>query len=270
MEQMVKEFLLLLKKIEDHLGRLIEFEYPPKRIISLCPGITDTLFSLQLENEIIGRTKYCIHPNDKVKTVATVGGTKKIKMDIIHKLKPDLIFAEKEENTKEMVEELEEFFPVYVAEVQSIKDAYRMIHDVGVVTNREKLAEQLVTTIKAKFHKLPQAHGKRAAYVIWRKPYMVVGKETYIHSLLEKMGFINPFTELNGRYPVVSREDFQNAKLDYLLLATEPFPFQEKHKLEFAEFLPNIEQIIVDGEMFWYGPRMLEATEYFKDILGDL
>ncbi|MEB6550816.1 helical backbone metal receptor [Heyndrickxia sporothermodurans] len=254
----------MIKTTKDHLGRLIEYEYPPKRIISLCPGITDTVYSLQLENEIVGRTKYCIHPEEKVRNAAIVGGTKKVKLDVIHELKPDLILAEKEENTKEMVEELEKHYPVFVAEVQSVDEAYRMIHDIGAVTDRAEIADRLVNTITSQFQFLPNVQGKRAAYVIWRKPYMVVGKDTYINSLLERIGFVNPFTASEGRYPSVSKEDFLQANLDYLLLASEPFPFQEKHQMEFAEFLQNIPSILVDGEMFWYGPRMLEAAKYFK------
>ena len=125
------------KEIVDHLGRTVTYEFPPKRIISLCPGITETLFSLELENEIVGRTRFCIYPKDKVKNVPAVAGTKDIKIDAIHEVKPDLIIVEKEENTEEIVKTLEKHYPVYVAEVQSIEGAYRMIHDVGHVTDRE-------------------------------------------------------------------------------------------------------------------------------------
>ena len=220
----------------DHLGRTVTYEFPPKRIISLCPGITETLFSLELENEIVGRTRFCIYPKEKVKNVPAVAGTKDIKMDAIHDVKPDLIIVEKEENTEEIVKTLEKHYPVYVAEVQSIDGAYRMIHDLGHVTDRESEAALLKKNIQAQFQSLPQVNGKRVAYVIWKKPYMVVGKDTYIQTLLNEMGFINPFTEFEGRYPAVTAEDFQKAELDYVFLASEPYPFKDKHK---AEFLDN-------------------------------
>lgn len=254
-----------MKKVIDHLGRMVVYDFPPKRIISLCPSITDTLFSLQLDNEIVGRTRFCIFPEGRVKKVKAVAGTKDIKIDAIHEAKPDLIFVEKEENTEEIVKTLEQFYPVYVAEVQSIKDAYRMIHDVGHVTDRENEAEDLVRNIQAQFNSFPKMQGKRAAYVIWKKPYMVVGKETYIQSVLNELGLINPFVEVEGRYPTVTVEDFQRAALDYVLLASEPYPFREKHQAEFLEMMPNVQPINVDGEMFWYGPRMLEAITYFKE-----
>jgi len=256
-----------MKEVIDHLGRTVVYSFPPKRIISLCPGITDTLFALQLEDEIVGRTRFCIYPEDKVKNVPTVAGTKDIKLDAIHAVKPDLIIVEKEENTEEIVKILEKFYPVFVAEVQSVDDAYRMILDLGDVTDRKSEAEKLQEKIQNQFQLLPKANGKRAAYVIWKKPYMVVGKDTYIQTVLEKIGFVNPFTTYEGRYPTVSEEDFLNANLDYILLASEPYPFKEKHQAEFLKFSPSAQVLNIDGEMFWYGPKMLEAVAYFKEKL---
>ncbi|HEX5564977.1 MAG TPA: helical backbone metal receptor [Sporosarcina sp.] len=252
------------KTVVDRVGRTVTYPYPPKRIVSLCPGITDTLFALDLEAEIVGRTRFCIFPKGKVELVPAVAGTKDIKLEAIQDVRPDLIIVEKEENTKEIVEELEKLFPVYVAEVQSVDDAFRMIEDMGSLTDRTEAAARLIANIHQQFESLPKAIGKRIAYVIWRKPYMVVGKDTYINSLLEQMGFINPFTEADGRYPAVTADEFQEAELDYVLLASEPFPFKEKHFKEFLHMMPDTEPILVDGEMFWYGPRMLEAAHYFQ------
>lgn len=254
----------------DQVGRSVTFSFPPKRIVSLCPGITDTLFSLNLDAEIVGRTRFCIHPKGKVENVPAVAGTKDIKLEAIQELQPDLIVVEKEENTREIVEELEKHFPVFVAEVQSVDDAFRMIEEMGSLTDRNEAASELAGAIREQFESLPKATGKRVAYVIWRKPYMVVGKDTYINSLLEKMGFINPFTEVDGRYPAVTAEGFKDAKLDYVLLASEPFPFSEKHIKEFLGMMPETEPVLIDGEMFWYGPRMLEASVYFQEHLSSL
>ncbi len=254
--------------VKDHLGRTVSLNGVPKRIISLVPAITETMYHLGLDKEIIGRTRFCKFPADKVQSAINIGGTKDIKLDRIHELKPDLIIAEKEENTKEIVETLEQHYPVFVFEVQHFKDVNRMIHDLGSLTDRKIAANELITNIQSAFQTLPKANGKRVAYVIWRKPYMVVGKETYIQSLLDEMGYINPFIEAEGRYPVVTENDFEQAALDEILLASEPFPFQEKHFEEFQAFLPNIKPVIVDGEMFWYGAKMVEAAAYFKKALG--
>ena len=256
------------KTVLDRVGRSVTFNFPPKRIISLCPGITDTLFALDLEEKIVGRTRFCIHPKDKVEKTPAVAGTKDIKLKAIQEVRPDLIIVEKEENTKEIVEELEKHFPVYVAEVQSVDDAFRMIEDMGKLTDRMEAAADLLRISKQQFEALPENAGKRVGYVIWRKPYMVVGKDTYINSLLDKMGFINPFVDMDGRYPVVTADEFQKAKLDYVLLASEPFPFKEKHAKEFMDMMPETEPVLVDGEMFWYGPRMIEAAAYFQQHLN--
>ncbi|TQS75366.1 ABC transporter substrate-binding protein [Ornithinibacillus gellani] len=255
-----------MKNWTDHLDRTISLPHPQKRIVSLCPAITETMFHLQLDNQIVGRTRFCIHPKEKVKPIINVGGTKDMKLDRIHELHPDLIIAEKEENTKEMVETLEKHYPVYVFEIQTYEDAFRMMNDLGKITAREKESNHLQEQIKQQFQLLPKANGKRAAYVIWKKPYMVVGSNTYIDSLLEMLGFYNPFKEIDGRYPAIEIEDLKRANLDYLLLATEPYPFREKHIDEFKSLLPEVEPIIVDGEMFWYGGMMLKAAPYFKDI----
>ncbi|MDW0118346.1 helical backbone metal receptor [Sporosarcina thermotolerans] len=257
------------KTVVDRVGRSVTYHYPPKRIVSLCPGITDTLLSLGLEEKIVGRTRFCIHPKGIVERIPAVAGTKDIKLEAIIDVKPDLIIVEKEENTKEIVEELEKHIPVYVAEVQSVDEAFQMIEDMGDLTDQKEAAVKLVSTIQQEFDSLPKALGKRIAYVIWRKPYMVVGKDTYINSLLNKMGFTNPFTEADGRYPAVTAEVFQKANLDYVFLASEPFPFKEKHLNEFTAIMPNTKPILVDGEMFWYGPRMLEAAQYFKQLFCD-
>ncbi|MDS9470757.1 helical backbone metal receptor [Sporosarcina pasteurii] len=214
-------------EVIDHLGRKVQIARSPKRIISLCPAITATLFSLGLENEIVGRTRYCIHPKNKVEKAAIVGGTKEINLKKIRDLQPDLIIAEKEENTKEIVQQLEHEFPVYVCEVQSIEENDRMIRDIGSITNSQHEATSLIQRIKDAFANLPNLHGKRVAYVIWKDPYMVVGHSTYIQSVLEAMNAVNPFTKFESRYPIVSFKDIQRAKLDYLFLATEPYTFTE-------------------------------------------
>lgn len=259
-----------MKTVSDHLGREVSFTFPPKKIVSLCPAITETMYRMELQDEIVGRTRFCIHPQPDVKNAMNIGGTKDLHIERIHELKPDLIIAEKEENTKEMVAELEPHYPVFVFEIQTFSEALRMIHDVGMITGREDQASSLVQKIEAKFLALPDQSGSRIAYVIWKKPYMVVGKNTYIQSLLDKMGFVNPFTKYEGRYPAITEDDLQAASLDYLFLATEPYPFKEKDLPDFKELLPKTIPLIVDGEMFWYGGMMLEAASYFKKKFGHL
>ena len=257
-----------MKTVTDQLGRTVTYPYPPKKIVSFAPAITETLFSLNLQEHIVGRTRFCIHPKGIVEKAVNVGGTKDLKMERIHALQPDLIVVEKEENTKEMVEELEQHYPVYAFEVQTVEDALTMIATLGTIVDRTIEADALVHDIRSAFTAFPKLYEKkRVAYVIWQNPYMVVGKHTYIQSLLAQLGFYNPFIEFEGRYPTVTEAEFRAAKLDYVLLATEPFPFQEKHIPTFEKLTNGAKTVIVDGEMFWYGVKMLEAIPYFNNHL---
>src|SRR5690625_4647469 len=243
--------VIFIKKITDHLKRPIHITYPPKKIVSLAPAITETLYHLSLNDEIVGRTRFCKFPKAKVDHALNVGGTKDIKLERIHSLKPDLIIVEKEENTKGIVETLEKHYPVFVVEVQSIRDALYMVKQAGKLTNRMEQANSLQQKIQKSYAQLPQVKDKRVAYMIWQRPYMVVGNHTYIQSLLHHLGFINPFVQKEERYPIITLDDLKSAQLDYLFLATEPFPFEDKHVMYFKDVLPNVKTVIIDGEMFW-------------------
>ena len=259
-----------MRKIHDDLVRLVTYNYPPQRMISFDPAITETLFYLGLEKEVVGRTRFCVHPSGQVENAVNVGGTKDMKLERIHELKPDLIIAEKEENTKDMVETLEKHYPVYVFEVQTVDDGLRMIDKLGQLTDQGTAANALHSDITAQFTHLPKANGKRIAYLIWKKPYMAVGRDTYINHLLENLGFVNPFAVSSDRYPIVTESDLQEAKLDYLFLSSEPYPFRTKHHDEFSAFLPDVQPVNIDGEMFWYGARMLQAAKYFQHFMKNL
>ena len=222
---------MMTHEVTDHLGRKVVIPKLPKRIVSVCPAITETLFSLGLDKKIVGRTKYCIFPKGTVDQVPIVGGTKEANFEKVRELQPDLIFAEKEENTEEMVLELEKIAPVFVMEVKSVQDAYRFITTLGEVTGTTETANLLLASCQKSFQSIENKENGKAAYVIWRKPYMVVGGTTYINDVLQTMGFHNPFTQEESRYPAVTNDQLADAKLDKLFLASEPFPFQEKHPL---------------------------------------
>lgn len=256
-----------MRMLTDAIGRQVEIVEKPEKIISLDPAITETLFDLGCDESIVGRTRFCIHPKDKVDQALNVGGTKTIKLDRIHQLNPDLIIVEKEENTKEIVETLEAFYPVYVFEIQTVEAGKEMVKTLGDLVGVNDAAEAMHQEIEAAFASLPKISPYRMAYMIWKKPYMAAGRDTYIDHMFEKLGFVNPMTALEGRYPEVTAEDLKAAQLDILFLASEPYPFSDKHHPEFHEILPDVKIINIDGEMFWYGSRMLKAIPYFQKIM---
>lgn len=258
-------------EVIDHLQRKIAIPVTPRRIISLCPSITDTLFELGLGERIVGRTRYCIHPVGGTDAAEIVGGTKQVNYDRINTLAPDLIIAEKEENPKDMVEQLAEKYPVYVTNVESVAEALQMIRDVGGITGTSDAANKLVQQIEGAFQTIARVENQKVAYLIWRKPYMVVGASTYINSMLTHIGWSNPFQNYVDRYPAVTIEELRDAEPDFLFLSSEPFPFTEEHIGEFKDVLSNTQIVLVDGEMFsWYGARMVKVPQYVNELIHKL
>ena len=251
----------------DQLGREVNLPAAPKRIISVVPSQTELLFYLGLNEEVIGVTKFCVHPVDKFKITAKVGGTKQLDIAKIKALKPDLIIANKEENERRQIEGLMKICPVWISDISDLPGAIDMIERLGILVNRVLEAKTLSQSIMQQFDNLAITPlNLRAAYFIWRKPYMIAGKGTFIDSMLQKCGLSNAF-EID-RYPEVYAAMIANAKPDVILLSSEHYPFQEKHITEFRILLPSTIIKIVDGELFsWYGSRLLHAPAYFKELV---
>lgn len=243
--------------------------YSPKKIISLVPSQTELLHYLGLDKEVIGITKFCVHPSHWFNSKQRIGGTKNLHISAIELLGPDLIIANKEENTKEQIEHLASKFPVWLTEVNNLQDAHQMILDIGQLTHTASKATQLSSDIKFQFQKFKQNRTNDTipvVYFIWKDPYMVAASHTFINNMLEEAGFINAF-KLLERYPQVSIQDIKSSGCHIGLLSSEPYPFKEKHILELQTLLPGIKFILTDGEIFsWYGSRLLKAPEYFSQL----
>ncbi len=251
----------------DQTRRTVSVTGIPQRIISLVPSQTELLFDLGLHDEVIGITKFCVHPVEWFRSKTKIGGTKRINTDLIHQLNPDLIIANKEENDKEQVEELANYFPVWISNVGNLDEAYYMIKQVGLITNKEQPANKIVSLIKENFAELPAPDIRfPTTYLIWKDPYMTIGGDTFIHALLEAAGFENIFAG-QTRYPAIRIDDLEKVGCQLLLLSSEPFPFKQKHIEELQAQLPATKIVLVDGEMFsWYGSRLLSAPGYFRKL----
>lgn len=236
------------------------------KVISLVPSITEALFDLGLtEKEIIGRTKFCIHPAEKVKNVEIIGGTKNLNIEKIRSLHPDLILANKEENVKEQVESLMNDFKVTVYNTETIEDNYYLVKNLGLLFNKEERAQTFNLKIYDVLNQAKINSKVKAAYLIWKNPYMTVGSDTFIHNVLSEIGFENIFKN-QTRYPEIKAEDL--AEADVIMLSSEPFPFKEKHIAELKEVYPQKKIMIVDGEAFsWYGTHIAKCESYFRELI---
>lgn len=257
--------------VVDALGRRVEAPDRPRRVVSLVPSQTETLFDLGLDEEIAGVTRFCVRPADRVKTKANVGGTKDFRAERIAQLDPDLIVANKEENTQEGIERLAARWPVWVSDVVTVDDALATVRAMGELVGRARRGEELARECAAALDAVPDFAGLRVAYLIWRKPWMAAGGGTFIDSLLRRAGMRNAFGE-RARYPEISIDELRAPAVETVLLSSEPFPFKEKHAEELREALgggPAVE--LVDGEAFsWHGTRMREAGSALSRVHGRL
>lgn len=250
---------------KDFLGRSLCLQTPPQRIVSLVPSQTELLFDLGLATNIVGVTSFCVHPKAARKEKVVVGGTKNPKIERIRELKPDLVLGNKEENQLEHIEKIADFAPVWLSDIVTPNDNERLIRQVGELTNRRREALTLITEMQAAFTSLPapQEPLPTALYLIWRKPYMAAGSDTFISHMLPYAGFRNVLSQT--RYPECSPEEMKRLQPDVVLLSSEPYPFKERHISEIRQWLPEADIQLVDGEFFsWYGSRMRKAPAYFK------
>ncbi|MBS1567349.1 MAG: ABC transporter substrate-binding protein [Bacteroidetes bacterium] len=250
----------------DQTGHILQLNAPPQRIISLVPSQTELLYDMGLATRIAGITKFCVHPEEAFLSKTRVGGTKTVKMDVIRQLQPDLIIANKEENVKEQIEELRSQYPVWTSDIGNLDEACAMMTGIGEITNANEAAAGIVATIRKGFEQLQPVTPLRVAYLIWQKPFMTIGGDTFIGDMLQRCGFVNVFGD-RSRYPETSVEEIQAARCDLLLLSSEPFPFREKHVQEWQQQLPGAKVLLADGEMFsWYGSRLRLSSQYFSQL----
>lgn len=247
-----------------------QFSNNPKRIVSVVPSQTELLFELGLNEEVIGITKFCIHPEEYFKVKPRIGGTKQLNIEKICALHPDLVIANKEENVKEQIETLALNFPVFVTDVNTLEDALQMIITIGNLVNKTTESIELFQKIKHSFESLPVFTGIKTAYLIWKDPWMVAAKDTFIDAMMHCAGFHNAFSDYS-RYPAINISEVETREVELLLLSSEPYPFTQKHLYALQQMFPKAKVMLVNGELFsWYGSRMQYAPAYFRQLQARL
>ncbi|MDZ7772981.1 MAG: helical backbone metal receptor [Balneolaceae bacterium] len=231
----------------------------PQRIVSLVPSLTELLFDLGAGDRLVGRTRFCVHPKEKVEQVPIIGGTKNPRVDDILELEPDYVVANREENRREDVERLQEAVHVRVTRIATIEEALLAIHEVGGDLGCGESARELTGGISEALEERPDEPDLRTAYCIWKDPWMTVGGDTYIHDVLTHWGLRNVFGS-QTRYPRFEPEKLARRHPELVLLSSEPYPFKEKHLQAVEQHVPDARVLLVEGEWFsWYGSRMKHA-----------
>ena len=250
----------------DQMNQIIRLGSIPKRIVSLVPSQTEFLYAIGLEKEIVGITKFCIYPEAWFRSKGRVGGTKNVNFDKVNALQPDLIIGNKEENSKEDIEKLKSICPVWMSDIYNLEDACEMMLKIGEMTNKTVQSIKIISKIQSDFNSLVNQTktSKSVLYLIWKNPYIAVGKNTFIGDMIQRIGLRNFISE--ERYPEIHLSSLVD-KPDLIYLSSEPFPFKEKHIKELQEMFPNSKIELVDGELFsWYGSRLQYSVEYFKSL----
>ena len=241
----------------DQMGREVAYSYPPKRIISLVPSQTEFLIDLGVS--VIGRTKFCIHPQPSVKEVPVIGGTKDYRFDQIDQLRPDLIIGNKEENDRKGIEALSDRYPVWMSDIYTLSDAFQMMKEVAQLCDRSKPAEKLIAECKSSLDRVEGTASGKVVYLIWQKPWMAAGRNTFVDHMLIHLGYENVVTQ--ERYPELTVEEISQLAPEKILLSSEPYPFKSKHEQLVQDIWPSTEVQLVDGELFsWYGSRLRKWT----------
>ena len=259
--------------IKDQLQRVIKLQGIPKRIVSLVPSQTELLCDLGLEAAIVGITKFCVHPNHLLESKTSVGGTKQVHYDRIKALQPDIILCNKEENAKDMMAELERIAPVHCSDIYTLDDSLELIEMYGDIFQTIEASECIIKDIKkskAEFEEFIALKSlKTVAYFIWKSPWMVAANNTFINYMLTLNKLDNVYLH-TSRYPEINVDAIENTP-DFVFLSSEPYPFNQNHINEVQSYFPKSKIILVDGEMFsWYGSRLIQAFNYFKDLNGVL
>ncbi len=232
-----------------------------QRIVCLVPSLTELLVDLEVGERLIGRTRFCIHPENKVGDIQIIGGTKTPNTKKILGLEPDLIIANHEENRKEDIEKLQEHVKVLVTEIDAIAEVISAIREIGRLVDKEDKAQQIVSEIKSLLDHKPDVESLSTAYFIWKDPWMVAAAETYIDSVLQHYNLKNVY-ENQTRYPEIELEELKKRNPKLILLSSEPYPFKEKHLQEIENLCPNAKVELINGEWFsWYGSGMIKAFE---------
>ncbi|HLX38581.1 MAG TPA: helical backbone metal receptor [Candidatus Binataceae bacterium] len=256
--------------VTDDLGFRVELKSPPRRIISLVPSWTETLFAMGLGDLVVGITKFCVEPAAGVASIAKIGGTKNPDLRAIAELKPDFVIANAEENRREDVEKIrDQGAAVFTTYPKTIPGAVDSILKLGKALGKESEADIMAREIVRNVSGIEASVGVwsklpfRIFCPIWKNPWMAFNADTYAHDVLRMLGFNNVFAAAGERYPATTLAEAIKRKPDIILLPDEPYEFKERDIEELRQILPpplGRRVIIISGrDLHWYGVHMVQG-----------
>lgn len=255
----------------DALGNTHRPAEGPVRIVSLVPSLTELVCHLGLADSLVGRTGFCIHPRDTLKSIPKVGGTKDVKLDFLRGLAPTHLVVNIDENRRDTVEALAGFVPnVIVTHPNLPQDNLALYRLFGAIFHREAEAGRLAAELEAALaearavaERLPR---ERVLYLIWREPWMTVARDTYISAALAAVGWDTEPAAADARYPRIEWDAPWLEGVERVFLSTEPYRFRERHLAE-VERLSGRPASLLDGEATsWYGSRAVAGLRHLAGL----
>jgi ABC-type Fe3+-hydroxamate transport system substrate-binding protein len=238
----------------------------PRRVVSLVPSTTESVCALGAADLLVGCTNYCTEPAEALQVVAKVGGTKNPQLSAILELEPDLVLCNAEENRAEDIERLAACVPTLVQTPRTVVEAADELRQLAVRLGRLDEVEPFLLRIEARIAEAEvaalQSPRRRVYYAVWRKPWMTVSGDTFIHDVLHLCGAESVGAGDSGRYPAVEPREAVARGVDLVLLPSEPWEFDRAQRDEVAAsgVFGDAEVALCDGRDFcWHGARMADG-----------
>jgi ABC-type hemin transport system substrate-binding protein len=244
--------------IRDDLGAPFPAGHRSARVVSLVPSLTETV-AVTAPERLVGATKYCSHPESL--DVPRVGGTKWPMVDEILALRPDTVLANVEENRREDVEALRAAgIAVWVTYPRTVEGALdslgRMLTAIGV--DRPTWLDQAAHV----WADPPRLRAARVVVPVWRKPWVVIGPDTFATDVLARLGLANAYADAAERYPRPKLEEVLARQPELVVLPDEPYVFTAD---DGPEAFPGVPWALVSGRhLTWYGPSLVEARDVLE------
>lgn len=263
----------------DDLGFRLELARPPRRIVSLVPSWTETLFALGLGGSVVGVTRFCVEPAAGIAALPKIGGTKNPDLRAIVELAPDLVVANAEENRREDVEQLRAAgVAVFTTYPRKISAAVESIIKLGATLDCAAAAGAMAREIVLAVSEIETQVGVwaklrfRVFCPIWKNPWMAFNADTYAHDVLRMLGFNNIFAAAGERYPRTTIEEALAQRPDFVMLPNEPYEFGPRDVEELRPMLPaalSRRLVLINGrDLHWYGAHMIGGLKSLAALLA--